>query len=245
MSGSEPTITIRQFVEDSYQLVSANTPTVPLHGNDLHKGIQYLNTLLLQYAANGLMLTISKQVDVEVQINQGIITFGEATYIPTPDITEEGRLINLENAWVSLENVTYPLIDISRQEFMASYKYSTLSGLPRYIIVYPETNLTKVQIFPAPSQPYLLSVYGKFQLNKLTSNSTLSSLPTYYQLYLQFALAKYIAMFKGRTGSWNEMLESTYRELKMDMEAASSVNLDINVNNESWLNGAWRVRAGI
>ncbi len=245
MSGSEPTVTIRQFVEDSYQLVSANTPTVPLHGNDLQKGIQYLNTLLLQYAANGLMLTVSKQVDFEVEINQGIITFGEATYIPTPDITEEGRLVNLENAWVSLENVTYPLIDISRQEFMSSYKYAPLSGLPRYIIVYPETNLTKVQIFPAPSQPYSLSVYGKFQLNKLTSNSTLSSLPTYYQLYLQFALAKYIAMFKGRIGAWNEILEATYRELKSDMEASSSVNLDINVNNESWLNGAWRVRAAV
>ena len=243
--GSEPTISVREFVANSYQLVSASTPTTPLQGSDLSTGIQILNMLLSQYAANGLMLTVSQQVDFPVNINQGFITFGEPDYVPTPDVITNGRLVNLENAWVSLDGVTYPLIDISRQEFFSSYKYEPLQGLPRYIIVKPQTNLTTVQIFPAPSQFYLLSIYGKFQLGPLTSNSSLSSLPTYYQLFLQFALAKYLSMYKGRMNAWNELLESQYRELEKDMVAATSINLDINVNNESWLNGAYRVRAGI
>ena len=73
----------------------------------------------------------------------------------------------------------------------------------------------------------------------------MSELPTYYFMYLQFALAKYLALYKGRSEAWTEKLEATYITLKKDMEAASSTNLDININNESWLNGAWRVRAGI
>ena len=113
------------------------------------------------------------------------------------------------------------------------------------MIVKPQTNLTVLQVFPAPSQPYLLSIYGKWQQNTLTSNSDLSSLPTYYQRYLQFALARDLSLYKGRADAWTERLEQTYVEAKADMEAASSQNLDININNESWLNGAWRVRAGI
>lgn len=241
----QPTESVREFIQDAYQIISAATPTVPLHGNDLSQGIAVLNRLLGQYAANGLMLTISKQVDFAIGIGQGEITFGEPDYIPTPDVVDEGRLVNLLNAWVTLQGVTYPLIDESRTEFFSSYKYEPLRGLPRFIIVKPETNLTRVQVFPAPSQPYDLSVYAKFQISKLTSNMDMSSLPTYYQMFLQFALAKYLAVFKARMAAWTPELEAMYRDLEKDMIAASSQNLNINVNQESYLNGAWRVKSGI
>jgi len=241
----EPTQSVRAFVTDAYQLIGASTPTVPLHGNDLSKGIQYLNELLRAYGANGLMITVAKQVDFTVNIGQGNITFGESDYVPTPDVYSEGRLVNLENAWVTLQHVTYPLIDESRNEFFSSYKYETLLGLPRYVIVKPELNLTRLQIFPAPSQEYDLSVYGKWQIATLTSNDDMSTLPTYYQRYLRFALARDLAVYKGRADAWTPMLDGMFLEAKADMEATSSQNLDINVNNESWLNGAWRVRSGI
>jgi len=241
----QPTQSVREFVSDSYQIISASTPTVPLHGNDLSKGIALLNRLLSQYSANGLMITVSKQVDFTLLTGQGSVTFGPATFVPLPDITTEGRLANLENAWVTLSNVTYPLIQEGRNDFFSSYKYETLLGLPRYVIVKPETNITTVQVFPAPSQSYELSIYGKFQLTDLTSNDDMSTLPTYYYLYLQFALAKYLAVYKGRISAWTPELEDNYRVLKTDMEAASSQNLDIMINRESFLNGANRVRSGI
>ena len=242
---SEPSQSVRAFVNDSYQLVSASTPTVPLQGNDLSKGIQYLNELLLSYSANGLMITVSKTVNFTVGIGQGLITFGEPDFNPTPDVTNEGRLVNLENAWVQLEGITYPLIDESRNDFYASYKYEPLQGLPRYIIVVPQTNLTTVQIFPAPSQVYDLTIYGKFQLSPLSSNMEMSELPTYYLRFLRFALARDLAVYKGRAEAWTPLLEDMYRKAEIDMQANSSINLDVNTNQESWLNGAWRVRAGI
>lgn len=244
---SEPSQSVREFVNDSYQLISAATPTVPLHGNDLQKCIQYLNELLLSYAANGLMLTISKLVTVTVGINQGFINFGPSDFIPPPimNVTTEGRLVNLENAWLELQGVTYPLVVESRNDFYASYKYEPLLGLPRYIIIRPETNYTVVQIFPAPSQVYELFVYGKFQLSAFDSSMDMSKLPAYYVRYLRFALAKDLAMYKARAEAWMPLLEQMYRQSELDMQAASSVNLDINTNQESWLNGAYRIRAGI
>lgn len=242
---SQPTESVRAFIQDSYQIISSSTPTAPLYGNDLSQGIAIMNRLLGQYAANGLMLTVSKQVDFVLQIGQGEVTFGEPTYTPTPDITTEGRLVNLLNAWVTLDNVTYPLIDESRTEFFSSYKYAPLVGLPRYVIVKPETNLTRLQVYPGPSQPYNLSVYAKFQLSDFSSNVDMSALPTYYQMFLQFALAKYLAVFKGRMAAWTPELEAMYRDLETDMMSASSTNLDLITNQESFLNGAWRVKAGI
>lgn len=242
---SQPTITVNQFIFDAYQLVSASSPTVPLHGNDLQVGLNVLNRLLDQYSANGLMLTISQQVDFLLEIGQGTIYSGEPTYVPTPDITSPGRLANLLNAWVTLDNVTYPLIDEKQTEFFSSYKYAPLAGLPRYIIIQPQTNLTAIQVYPAPSQPYLLSLYAKWTLPYLTLGGQMSELPTYYYMYLQFAVAKYYAVYKARAEAWTPLLESMYRDLEKDMVAASTQNLDININNESWLNGAWRVRSGI
>src|ERR1017187_9299319 len=118
---SEPQQSVRMFVEDSYQMVSSNTPTVPLHGNNLSKGISILNMLLNQYSATGLMITVPKQVDIIVHKGQGVVTFGQSDYVadpfippypipapnppiyaipPIPLITYPGRLVNLENAWV-------------------------------------------------------------------------------------------------------------------------------------------------
>ncbi|MES1987874.1 MAG: hypothetical protein V4440_07575 [Pseudomonadota bacterium] len=240
----QPSQNVGAFVEDSYQLISANTPTVPLHGNDMSKGIQFLNELLQSYSANGLLITVAKQVDLTVGINQGEITFGNTGYTPTPDVVQ-GRLANLENAWINLDGVDYPLIIESRHEFFSSYKYEPLQGLPRFIIVKPETNLTRVQIFPAPSQVYDMHVYGKFQLATVAQTDSMDSLPAYYIRFLRLALAKDLAYYKARADAWTDKLQQQLVESEKSMDAASSINLDINVNSESWLNGAWRVRSGI
>ncbi len=90
-----------------------------------------------------------------------------------------------------------------------------------------------------------MNVYGKFQLADLTQNDTMVSLPTYYIRYLRFALAKDLALYKGRMQAWNELLEASLIKAEQDMMSVSSVNLNIETEQESYLNGSWRVRAGV
>jgi hypothetical protein len=238
------TQTVKQFVEDSYQLVSASTPTTPLHGNDMSKGVQFLNQLLNQYSATGLMTTIAKEIVFPLLAGESFKTFGSPTYLPTPDVVQ-GRLSNMQNAWLELDGVTYPLMIENRNTFYASYKYQPQLGLPRFAIIQNQVDLTQVQFYPGASQGYDVHIYGKFQLPDLTENDTMVSLPTYYILYLQFALAKYLAFYKGRSLAWTQALQDEFMELKKDMESVSSVNLNIETEQESYLNGAWRVRAGV
>ena len=234
----------KEFVTDSYQLVSANSPTVPLQGNDMQKGIQFMNQLLRHYAATGLMLTIAHQVDFTVGIGQSEITFADPDYIGVADL-KVGRLANLADAWLTLQGVTYPLIPLNRDVFLQSYKFDPQLGLPRFVITYNETDLTRLRIYPGPSQVYQLSVYGKFETSTVTENTDMSFLPLYYQLYFQFALAKYLAAFKGRAAAWTEFLENQLVAAKQDMESVSAVNVVIQSANESMLNGFWRVKAGV
>ncbi len=236
--------TVKGFIQDCYQIISASSPTVPLHGNDVSKGIQFMNELLQAYSATALNLTIAKEVVFTLPIGQQEVTFAAPDFIPTPDVPS-GRLANLQNMWLVLDNVTYPLIIENRNTFFASYKFDPQVGLPRFVIVVNEVDVTRVRFYPAASQVYTVHAYGKFQLPPLGENDTMSILPTYYIRYLRLAVAKDLSIYKGRIEAWTQKLEDMLVASMQDMQAASSVNLNIETEQESYLNGAWRVRAGV
>jgi hypothetical protein len=73
----------------------------------------------------------------------------------------------------------------------------------------------------------------------------MSSLPQYYQRFFLLALSRDLAFWKGRSKAWDQKLEAMYQEAYDEMESATSLNLVIDTGNESYLNGAYRVRAGI
>lgn len=240
--------TVREFTRQVYRLITPSNPTIPLHGDDEKMAIKIMNQLLQSYAATGLMLTIAKTLSVP--IHQGIkeIWFTDANYPENEtDVAyiKEGRLANLDSAWLLLNGVTYPLIDKSRNEYLAAFKYEPLVGLPRFIITFPDTKIVKARLYPAPSQPYDFFCRGKFQKVSLDANDTLDGLPEYFELFFLYAVAKYLSKFKGRAGAWTPELEEEYRELKATMQAASEVNVAITGDNAALLNGAWRVMSGI
>ena len=137
-----------------------------------------------------------------------------------------------------MDGVTYPLIDKSRDEFLASFKYDPLLGLPRFVIVYPDTDVVRIRLYPAPSQFFQFYLRGKFQLTNVTSNDDMSSLPGYYSRFLKFAVARDISMYKGRADAWTPKLEALLQEAQDKMEAASEVNLSITGDRASLLNGS-------
>lgn len=198
------------------------------------------NTYILSILGN--VITLSTNATIT---GNSILTFSHE--IPEPGIVyiKQGRLANLDSAWLVLSGVTYPLIDKSRDEYLSAWKFEPLQGLPRFIITFPDVSVVRSRLYPAPSQFFTFFCRGKFQKTILTSNDTLDGLPDYFQLFFLYAVAKYVSKFKGRGSAWTPDLEAEYRELKDNMEAASEINLAITGDEQSLLNGAWRVRAGI
>ena len=175
------------------------------------------------------------------------LSFIESIDIVIPGIVfiKQGRLANLDNAWLILSGVTYPLIDKSRDDFLAAWKYEPLQGLPRFAITFPDTEYVDIRLYPAPSQFFEFFCRGIFQLSAYTKDSDMSNLPQYFIRFLLFAAARDVCMYKGRTESWTDKLEKLYMEAYDIMISTSEVNLSITGDEQSLLNGAWRVRAGI
>ncbi len=227
--------------------LTAASPTITVADGSIYSvgdgvsggGIPLLTTIL-SIVTNTITLSHNATIN-----GPSVLTFSHEVPHPNVVYIKEGRLANLDNAWLELSGVTYPLIDKSRDEYLAAWKYEPLQGLPRFIITFPDTKYVRAQLYPAPSQFYTFFARGKFQKTILTSNDTLDGLPDYFELFFLYAVAKYTSKFKGRASAWTPDLEAEYRELKDDMEAASEVNLSIAGDEQSLLNGAWRVRAGI
>lgn len=237
--------TIKQLLDDSYRLINPSNPTTPLHGNDLMFGLRRLNSLLRSFAADGLMLTISSEKNTAILVGQEDVIVGPAAFIPTPNIPF-GRMANWESAWLNLQGVDYPLVFKTRDEWDSSFKYTPLSGLPRFIIPFPDVQTVRFRLYPSPSQAYQFFIRGKFQLpDYVTTDDTILTLPGYYERYFLFAVGKDLALFKGRTEAWTDKLENELIKAEKIIQANSEVNLAIVGDEESLLNGAHRVRAGV
>ena len=79
----------------------------------------------------------------------------------------------------------------------------------------------------------------------MVAGGTMANVPLYQYQFLKFALARRLRFFKGRSSAWDASLEAQYEELKDEIESASTIDLVIDSANESYLNGSWRLRAGI
>lgn len=227
----------RDFIRRAYQVVSANSPTVPLHGTDQSDGLYYLNQLMNQYGGNGLMLTVPKHFEIPIVADENVITFA--------DVGAYGRLSEIISCWLELEGTVYELIPMLASTFENSYRYGPLKGLPLYVIYTQNDASSQLQLYPSPSQGYNFNIRGKFSLQELTSSDDLSTLPAYYLRFLRLALAKEIAIGKSRQAAWTPFLENEYVAAKKEMVAASPINLTIQPTQDVGLWGANRVKAGI
>lgn len=191
---------------------------------------------------DGNLITLNNNATIT---GTSTLQFVQPLVVPGIVFIKQGRLANLDSAWLTLNGVTYPLIMKSRDEFLAAWKYDPLQGLPRFAITFPDTEFMDIRLYPAPSQFFEFFCRGKLQFSEYTKDSEMSNLPQYYIRFLLPAVARDISLYKGRADAWTERLEQMYQEAKDIMEAASEVNLSIAGDQQSLLNGAWRVRSGI
>jgi|SRR5579863_3531692 len=191
---------------------------------------------------DGNLITLNNSATIT---GPSTLTFTQPIVVPGIVFIKNGRLANLDNAWLVLSGVTYPLIDKSRDDYLAAWKYEPLQGLPRFAITFPDTEFFDIRLYPAPSQFFDFFCRAKFQLSEYTKDSDLSNLPQYYIRFLLFAAARDVCMYKGRADAWTPKLEQMYNEAYDIMVSTSEVNLSITGDEQSLLNGAWRVRAGI
>lgn len=171
---------------------------------------------------DGNLVTLSNSATIT---GPSTLQFIQPIVIPGIVFIKQGRLANLDNAWLILSGVTYPLIDKSRDDFLAAWKYEPLKGLPRFAITFPNTEYIDIRLYPAPSQFFEFFARCKLQLSQYTKDSDMSNLPQYYIRFLLFAAARDVCLYKGRAEAWTGRLEQTYNEAYDIIVSTSEVNL--------------------
>jgi len=73
----------------------------------------------------------------------------------------------------------------------------------------------------------------------------MSTVSNYYIPFLRLALAKMLSRYKGRSQAWTPDLQQDLIEATDNMQSVSSQNLAIQSDHDSYLNGSWRVKAGV
>lgn len=227
---------VRDFVKRAYQLVSANSPTIPLRDGDFTDGLYYFNNLLDQYGGNALLLTVPKVYSQAISAGTNVITFDETV---TP-----GRLSNILSCWLESNGTTYYLERFPISVFEDSYRYAPLTGLPQYAFFSQNLTSTQITLYPSPDKGYTFNLRGKFSVQNLLPNDTLDELPAYAKRFYLLALARELAIFKSRNEAWTPDLESRYLEAKKEMVSLSPINLTLRTTTGNFLNGAARVRSG-
>ncbi len=146
------------------------------------------------------------------------------------DLTTIKNIVNQQYQKTQIEWHIFNIID-STQKFLQNQ-------LP--------TNHNNLQICIAKQQTASIGQKNKSWVSPNNTGLWFSiAMNNNYKVPWSLAVAKDIAMYKGRSDAWTDKLEMMLREAQDKMEAASEVNLSITGDRASLLNGAWRVRAGI
>lgn len=158
-------------------------------------GIPALSVII---SIDGNLVTLNNDATIT---GPSTLTFIQPIVIPGIVFIKEGRLANLDNAWLILSGVTYPLIDKSRDDYLAAWKYEPLKGLPRFAITFPNTEYVDIRLYPAPSQFFQFFARCKLQLSEYNKDSDLSNLPQYFIRFLLAACARDVSLYKRTRGS--------------------------------------------
>lgn len=234
------------LVSEIVQLTTASPSFTVADGTIYNPGEQVtgngIPTQSVIISIDGNLVTLNNNATIT---GPSTLTFVQPIVIPGIVFIKEGRLANLDNAWLVLSGVTYPLIDKSRDDYLAAWKYEPLQGLPRFAITFADTEHVDILLYPAPSQFFQFFARCKLQLSEYTKDSDMSNVPQYYIRFFIVAVARDVCLYKGRAEAWTPRLEQMYQEAYDIMVSTSEVNLSITGDEQSLLNGAWRVKAGI
>lgn len=152
--------------------------------DEAESGLTALNALLDSLANSG-QLVYAKTLDSIALVG------GTAAYTVGPSGgTATTRPVEvLDESYVTLNNVTYPVSVISLQQYN-DIGLKTIQGIPRYVWVQPDMPDVTVTLWPVPDQAYTLKLWSNKAITGTLSLTTTLSLPPGYLRMLAYLLAE-------------------------------------------------------
>lgn len=219
--------TAYDLVKYAYRLIGLNSPDDALTGGEAQEGLDYLNDLLDSFQGAELLIPYLDEVSFNLTANQDTYIFSSTN----PAAVGPRRIAGLTYVNITIdEGIIYPVNIISQSEYYTSVRYLSNVTIPQYVILRNGPVDSKIIFYPIPKSTYAVKVIGKFALENLEPNITITTLPPYYYRFLKYALARELAsVFKDSGIKWGQKEEDEYQDLFDKTIGANDIDLQLNL----------------
>lgn len=188
-------------------------------------GIFVLNALLSQFSANSIYVPFIQDLGFTMVVGQDVYSVSN---IVTSDLNFD-RIISLEYANFNVDSIVYPLKVINKSEYFNTVRLNNLLARPGFVYLDKQIQQSFLTFYPIPDQPYPCDIRVKFMIDDLVLNSNVTQVPTYYQYFLIYALARAFKNYYP-TGNWTPESESEYQRMFADLKISNETDMTIRTS---------------
>jgi hypothetical protein len=191
----------------------------------LQTGLFVLNALLAQFSTNSIYVPFIQDLSFTMVVGQQ--TYSVSNIVPAD--LNFNRIISIEYANFTVQTIDYPLKVINKSEFYNIVRLTNLQARPGFVLLDKQINESFLIFYPFPDQPYPCNIRVKFMIDDLSANATVDQVPTYYQYFLIYALAKALKNYYP-TGNWTPESESEYQRIFADLRVSNETDMTIRTS---------------
>lgn len=232
-----------QITKTSNDLVIRAAKLCKFYQNDTFGGSQFmsdgldsLNILLDEFQARSIMIPFVKDLSFNLIVGTSRYNFG---YDTTATMADSQTLLSLLYCDLFDENNAIYKIRVTNQFEMNNQALNQESNtLPRICRIQRFPQYTSIIFYPAPDKAYSCTITGKFALQNVARNQTLTGISPYAYKYLTYAVAKEFGLMYP-SAEWGSAHESELRKMEKDFIAANDLDLQsraVNSFNEQYGN---------
>lgn len=226
-------MTVNQLVREAYETAALIEEDEDLSAAKLNRGVSILNQLVSQFNT-GEIVPYYQNLSFDLVASQSsyILSLADGADVST------NPLLQLSNAYLTVNGQTFPLEIITDQEYFNSWRAVTTNGQPFQVYLDSGINTSSLTFYLTPDQNYSCTIRGKFCLSNFVANTDITNLPSYYYQYLIFLLAKRLAAAYP-SGVWTQIAQDFLDQSENAVRSANKLNVLVNNSPALIANGMY------
>jgi len=217
-----PIRTADDIVKKAYSKIGIGASDRNLAGDKGQDGLDLLNAQLDNYASQTSLIAYDGILQFPLIAGQQNYTISKNTSL-SPDV-DAYKIAKLKYVTITSDNIQYPVNIVEDHVWFRNRRNLTLTGRPRDVYLQNEAFLTNLFFLRKPEKVYDCEVKAKFVVQNLDFTTDISTLPSYYRLFLIYELASLLVDFEPGT-NWTNKSEQIYKRLKDNLTSTNDMDL--------------------
>lgn len=217
--------TASDIIVKAFYLIGEYSPDEQPTGAEMNEALDYLNELLDSFSSTGLMIPFTDEFTFNTQQGQADYTFG-------PDAGNDFQMQQFRqimDVYLQYYGVNYPLVEISHDQANQIVRYPAAQSRPTQLFMQKHNTYNKITLYYTPDLSYPIVMRVKYDLQNLTLNTPITSLPRYYRRFLRYILGKELSSV-FETGTWDDKKEAELQKMIIDLTPANDLDVSLKLS---------------